>query len=254
MTNIIKQAIQGSLAQFGYKLTRTATAGDPFAVQRQLIQAQSAVVFDVGAHVGAITDTYRRLFPQASIHAFEPFPEAFAALRDNVGGHPKTRCHQLALSDSVGTTAFNSNANWATNSLLATDTRGASFWGDGVLETRSTVEVKTTTVDAFCSEQRIGHVDILKLDVQGAEFNVLCGAKETLAQRQISLIYAEVILCATYQGQHELHEYLGFLKTYGYQFLDMFQPVRRHGQIIQADLVFVSPDLLGKLSSLWPNQ
>ena len=107
-----------------------------------------------------------------------------------------------------------------------------------MLDTTSQIEVRTTTIDTFCTETRISNIDILKMDVQGAEFSVLEGAHDMLASQKISLIYTELIMCPTYKGQHSLHEYLSFLASFGYDFLDFFNPVRNHNQLIQADVLF----------------
>ena len=51
----------------------------------------------------------------------------------------------------------------------------------GVPETVSSVEVKVTTVDAYCAEQGIGTVFVMKIDVQGFELKVLKGAGAVLS-------------------------------------------------------------------------
>ena len=76
--------------------------------------------------------------------------------------------------------------------------------------------------------------------MQGAEFNVLTGARRTLEDQKVDLIYTELILCPTYQGQHEFHEYLRFLGSVGYTLLDLYNPERNGRQLIQADIVFLS--------------
>ncbi len=121
-----------------------------------------------------------------------------------------------------------------------TDERGASFWGEGLLDTKSQIEVNTTAIDAFCTESGISHIDILKMDVQGAEYSVLEGARDLLANQGISLIYMELMLCPTYQGQRKFHEYLSFLDSFGYDLLDLVNQSRRHNQLIVADAVFLS--------------
>jgi hypothetical protein len=83
----------------------------------------------------------------------------------------------------------------------------------------------------------------LKLDVQGAEFQVLTGARQSLERQRIRLVYMELILCPTYQGQHELHDYLRFLGSLGYELLDLFNPERNGRQLIQADGIFLSSSL-----------
>ena len=117
---------------------------------------------------------------------------------------------------------------------------GASFWGEGKLDTMSQIEVNTTTIDIFCREAGISAGDILKMDVQGGEFSVLLGAKDLLSTQGVSLIYTELIMCPTYKEQHKLYEYLSLLDSFGYDFLDFFNPVWRHKQLIQADMVFLS--------------
>jgi FkbM family methyltransferase len=213
---------------------------DAFAVQNKLVQVNKPVIFDIGAHTGKVAKIYRKRFPLASIHCFEPFTQSFQSLVKSVKDDPHTFCHQLALCDRQGKANLNANLSSATNSLLATDDRGAAFWGDGLLDTTAQLQVDTTTVDAFCLDRSIPHIDILKMDVQGAEFLVLMGAEAMLKEQKISLIYTELLMCPTYKEQRSLHEYLGFLDACGYKLLDFYNPVRRHHQLIQADVIFLS--------------
>lgn len=129
-----------------------------------------------------------------------------------VRGEARTSCHQLAISDSEASIALNANASPATNSLLPVDGRAAQFWGGGVLESVCEVPIHTTTIDEFCRSRDLDRIDILKLDVQGGEFAALKGAGRMLAEQRISLIYMELILVPTYDGQRVLREYLELLE------------------------------------------
>lgn len=237
----MRRTINKCLQLFGYELQRSSRyRADPFALQREMLEIDQAVIVDVGAHVGSVARTYRQLFPSAVIHCFEPFPDSFSKLQRCASGDSRMICHPLAVSDRGGIAKLHANASSATNSLLPTDDRGSLYWGAGLLDTTAECEVRTTTIDDFVREQGLRHIDILKLDVQGAEFRVLSGAKQVLAQQQVSLIYTELILCPTYRGQKPFGEYLNLLEPLGYQFLDFFNPVRRRQQLIQADIIFVS--------------
>ena len=237
----MKRAIQKILHHFGYQRSSTGESPiDTFAVRAKLMKFSEPVIFDIGAHIGGVAKIYRKWFPLASIYCFEPFQQSFQILSKSVEDDHCTFCYQIAVSEKKGTAHLNANLSSATNSLLTTDERGASFWGRGLLDTTSQFEVSTTTVDIFCLEAGISHIDILKMDVQGAEFSVLVGAKDMLTNQRISIIYTELIMCPTYKGQHKLHEYLSFLDSFGYEFLDFFNPVRRHSQLIQTDIVFLS--------------
>jgi FkbM family methyltransferase len=250
MLGVAKRAAKRVLGRFGLQVSRTTSAArDPFDLQRELVSIMDPVIFDVGAHIGAVTQRYRQLFPRAWIHCFEPFPTSFSMLLQAAENDPRIRCHQLALSSTRGVEALHANASPATNSLLATDTRGQFYWGQGLLDTRKQLQVTTNTVDSFCLEMGVEQVDILKLDVQGAEFSVLQGATRMLRRGLISLIYTEIIIAPTYAGQHKLHEYLSLFDSFGYEVLDFFNAVRSRKQLIQTEMLLVSP-LLKKQNAL----
>jgi FkbM family methyltransferase len=234
--SLLKQAMQSTLGQFGLQLVKT---NDSFAMQARLTTMAEPVIFDIGAADGGVAKVYRELFPQAYIHCFEPFPQAFDGLKVQLGDAPRTFCVGQAVSSSVGTAGLNANASSATNSLLPTDARSAEYWGDGILNTTTQVQVPTTTVDHYCSEANVARIDILKIDVQGGEWEVLQGAKGMLQGQRVGLIYTELIVCPTYVGQHPLHEYLAFFDAAGYRLVDFYSPVRRNGHLLQADAIFI---------------
>jgi FkbM family methyltransferase len=212
--------------------------GRAYEVQAALVNSSNPVIFDVGAHVGAVATAYRRIFPDALIHCFEPFPESFAKLSQSTEGEPRTSCHRLAVSATNGESILNANASSATNSLLPVDERASGFWEHGVLEHREGITVRSTTLDAFCEAQGINFVDILKLDVQGGEYAVLEGAGKLLSQQRIGLVYMEVILVPTYRGQRSLREYLDVFDANGYWLHDFYNPVRSKSRLLQVDLIF----------------
>ena len=53
---------------------------DAFTLQGKLIKVREPIILDIGAHVGEVARIYRGMFPLASIHCFEPFPESFQLL------------------------------------------------------------------------------------------------------------------------------------------------------------------------------
>jgi FkbM family methyltransferase len=164
------------------------------------------VIFDVGANVGQTAKTYRRLFPQADIWSFEPFPNSYESLRRSISDsdqrfHPEP----LALSDRVASASLNIGAVSYTNSMLRRET-----------DTGQSIEIETDTLDHFCSERDISHIDILKVDVEGAEDRVFKGARGLFARRAIRSVFVEVYFRPVYDGmplfwdlQAQLN-YLGF--------------------------------------------
>jgi FkbM family methyltransferase len=238
MKTLLKLAI-GKLG-FEKKHSRRKGRLDPFIAMRRLVTKQKPVIFDVGANTGQTAIRYRSLFPKAVIHCFEPFPASFDLLSASLAGDTLVELHRVALSDKSGSSKLNVNRSKATNSLLSSDQRASHYWGNDVLDKEDEIEVVTETVDNFCKQQNIEHVDIVKLDVQGAEYAVLSGAQEMLKRQSIDIVYMEMITAPTYVGQRKLHEYLAFFESQNYELFDFYNSVRKDGRLIQSDNIMVS--------------
>ena len=238
MLHLAKNVANRTLNPLGIEI-RKAEKRDVFSIQKQLVKSPNPIIFDVGASVGGVSAKYRQLFPSATIHAFEPFPASLEVLRKRFLGDSAVTIADFAVYDAVGTIGLNINENSATNSLLETDSRAVSNWGDVGLRFKSAVQVSTTTLDAYCSSHSIEKIDLLKLDIQGAELKALRGAYRLLNVQRVGAIYMEMIFAATYVGQPNFHEYLKYLADLGYVMLDLFNPVRQGLRLIQADILFV---------------
>lgn len=225
---------------------------DPYVVTRELVGEAASMIFDVGAHVGLATRRYRELFPAATIHCFEPFPESFASLERNVAGLGPVELHPVALAASEGEASFSVNRNSATNSLLASDQRGEVYWRGDTPTTRTSLSVTTRTLDGFARERAIDRIDVLKMDVQGAEYDVLAGADELLARQAIRLVYMELITAPTYVGQHRIRDYLERFDAVGYELFDLYNLGHSHGRLLQTDVIFVSPETLASYEQRLP--
>jgi FkbM family methyltransferase len=236
MRKLIKRVVNGALMPLGLEVCRIGE--DPLFAQTSLIKEKAPTIFDVGAAGGEMIDRYRGAFPRATIHAFEPFPESFRLLVSRYGADKLVKLNEAAVIDAEGQMTMNANALPATNSLLSTDPRGDGLWGDRLLETHSTVQVPTITLDGYCRSNGIDSIDILKLDVQGSELKALHGARSMLEGGRVKLIYMEVILAPSYIGQPNFEDYLGFFRGLGYTMLNMYNFFRRDIRLIQIDAIF----------------
>jgi FkbM family methyltransferase len=242
MSKLIRRTVRKLLA--GTRWARERRRQDPFLVTQQLVTNQEPVIFDVGAHVGETAARYRALFPRAVIHSFEPFPPSYERLRTGFSGDPRVVAHNLAVGAATGTAKLRVNRASVTNSLLDSDRRGDDYWGANLLDTEREIDVQTVTLDDFCRTQRIEHVDVLKIDVQGAEYAVLEGARGLLERHAVDLIYLEILMAPSYVGQREYHYYLTSLAALGYPLFDLFNLGRRDGRLIQSDGIFLARGFL----------
>lgn len=144
------------------------------------------VVFDGGANIGDYVDKVLKTRPRAQIYAFEPAADSFKALaaRFPSGVH----LHEAALSDNDGEATLYSDEPMSESASIFPQQRWhwtvpAEFEPQG--------SVRTLTVDRVCAENAIERIDLLKLDVEGAEIAALRGAPQMLAEHRIGLIQFE---------------------------------------------------------------
>jgi FkbM family methyltransferase len=119
------------------------------------------VIVDIGSHIGTSIVFFRLHHPEARIYGFEPDPRSFATLRANVGELPGVTIDQRAVSGASGAATFYSSENSLASSLM-TDA-GA----------RRAVAVDTVSLDDLMDDLGLDRIDLLKLDVEGAEYEVL---------------------------------------------------------------------------------
>jgi FkbM family methyltransferase len=118
-------------------------------------------IVDLGSHIGTSIVFFRLRHPSARIHGFEPDPRTFARLEANVGAIAGVTIDGRAASGHGGRTTFHSAANSLASSLVA---------GAGP---RRDVTVACVTLDEIFAELGLDRIDLLKLDVEGAEYDVL---------------------------------------------------------------------------------
>ena len=130
-----------------------------------------SVCFDVGANCGVVSILMACASPNVHVHAFEPLPLNVNLVRTNsVLNSVDIEVNCVAVADRQGHMSFSEAEDGAYSSLHATGRRPE----------RRKIEVDVTTLDQYCSERRVDRVDVLKIDVEGAEELVLIGGRATL--------------------------------------------------------------------------
>ena len=236
----MKKAIQKLALRCGYRISRSTHAEDAFAAMQSLLMGiKEPIIFDVGAHHGHISRAFRELFPTSTLYAFEPFEESFEQLKANTASDPKIHPFNFGLSDREGTQSFHSNPSSATNSLLSTDELGPQTWRSGLLETQKIVQAHFKTIDSVVETLRIPRIDILKLDVQGAEHLIIKGASTTCGRGIVHLIYSEIITQPTYKNQKRFDEALASFYNNGFDLYGIYNmSLTTEGRLRQVDTIF----------------
>jgi FkbM family methyltransferase len=145
------------------------------------------VVFDVGANVGAYAEMVLRIRPHAHVFCFEPSQAAYRELVGRLAGRGVAYNHGLG-SREESVTLYAPEPG----SMLASPHRRRH--PNAVWEPVETVRLRP--LDIVHGELGIGHIDLLKLDVEGHELSVLQGSRQLLDAGRVGAIQFEFGGCA----------------------------------------------------------
>jgi FkbM family methyltransferase len=175
----VKRRIEGEAIRFPARWCRWYPADyEPgtFAFLRTHC-GRGDTVIDVGAHLGLFTVVMARsVGPSGRVFSFEPTPQTLGVLRETVrinGCGEVVEVRGEAVSKTSGTATFFDTGDEVpnANSLVHTE------------RSRDGLEIKTVSLDDFVEEHHLT-VRCLKADVEGAEFDLLLGARKTLVNHR----------------------------------------------------------------------
>ena len=158
--------------------------------QKGLSVEEARCVIDIGANVGIFTMAVKLKAPEATVHAFEPIPETFHVLEQNVHllGCPDVHLYNVAVGaqdqiEQTFTFYVNMPGNSTSMPALKEEQRPTleQIFGKEALDFASQSETRTVqvrTLSSIIREQGISSVDFLKIDVEGSEISVLDGINE----------------------------------------------------------------------------
>lgn len=158
------------------------------------LDLRRAFVVDLGANEGDFSDAVLGLAPEARILAVEPGPEPSQRLERRLGSRPNVEIRAVAVAGQTGTATFRLTAHDHNASLLEPRIESEEAIG-GDWEVVREIEVPTVTLDELVGEES---TDVLKLDVQGAELEVIRGGQRALARTRAVLL--EMNLFSQYEG------------------------------------------------------
>jgi len=171
------------------------------------------VFFDVGAFFGYYSLLVCRLSRgRATAHAFEAFAPNYELLLEHkrLNGFANLHAHRAAVSDRCGEIRFQAPRP------------EASQGGGWIVERPEQVEVPeavrtvpAVSLDAFCAEHGIAKVDFIKVDTEGAEWNVLSGAADTIRKSRPAMMI-EVNPGSLARHGRRPDELLRLLRDFGY--------------------------------------
>lgn len=191
------------------------------------------VVYDVGAHKGRWTKWNKKILNKSEFILFEA-NEIHAKKLEKL----KSRFFIQVLASEDKEVKFYRKGGTG-DSLYLENTDHYDGRAELVLAKR---------LDTLINENKLPSADYIKLDVQGAELDILRGATDTL--KHCSLVYMECPIIEYNIGSPKLNEYLIFMEQLGFRPLKIFEQHVHSGILIQIDIMFISTEAYNLISGV----
>jgi FkbM family methyltransferase len=150
------------------------------------------------------------------VHAFEPCGQAFERLEAvcRAASLRNVRLNRLALAEEEGPLSLHvydeDHMSWNTRAVRPLKDYGIDVKPPAV------EEVPATTLDLYCERNGVAEIDLLKVDVEGAEFQVLVGARRMLNERRVRCVTFEFGQ-TTFDMGNSPERIEAYLRTNGYE-------------------------------------
>lgn len=174
------------------------------------------VFFDLGANLGQYTLlAAQRVGSDRHVHSFEPSSRMFSELKFNVALNGLSNVcilNNVAVSDEEGTAKL---AKYEPGGEVY-GSLGSQDWPSNKSIT-DYEEVRTITLDSYIKEHNIEYVDLIKIDIEGAELLSLRGAHQLLDHSNAPTIVLEMADVNTNGFGYKALDIWDYLESFGYR-------------------------------------
>lgn len=204
------------------------------ALMRRVVAAgiKIDIVFDVGANKGRWTRQHKRLLPNARFFMFEANTKHENKLKNT--GEP----YFFGVLSADGMPADFYRIDGTGDSLYMEKTE---YYGPD-----SKVRVETKRLEQLCKDEKIPKPDFIKLDVQGAELDILKGSGDLL--QSCSLVLMECPIVDYNEGAPSLDQYFDFMSESHFSPIAITEQHTRNQLMLQVDILFIRKDLFSRLA------
>jgi FkbM family methyltransferase len=210
--------------------------GVPYALGKYLAHLSNLTLIDVGASRGDFIRSVDQMCGVAHGVLVELQPERARELRSEFR-EPRFDVLECALSNRPGQLEVEINHDDLTTSILPTK-RDLPEVAAIDVRSKGTIVCESLTLDMVADRVGMRNLDLLKLDVQGAEHLVIEGGTNTLSRTK--MIWTELSFVSLYDGSCLYSDIVSILQRMGFALFEL-TPVFRgpRGELLQSDALFM---------------
>ncbi len=216
----------------------------PLEVLQWLPKGKPIAFFDIGANIGHFTQSICGEYQVKKAFLVEPVAKLIPTLENIFPDREKFKILNVAIADTVGETEFFINEEFdSVSSLLKINNESDELKSLNILKPTST-KVKTLTMDHIVKEYQLDNIDLLKIDVQGAEHLVLKGASEALKITKV--VYTEFSFKPLYEGSSTFFDLYKIMYDSDFVLASINSGYTSStGELLQGDALFINKSLVG---------
>jgi FkbM family methyltransferase len=245
--NLIKRLIPNHIKQKGknflYDLLKIpyANSGMPLEILKWLPVSEPINFLDIGANVGQFSEIICQEYNINKGILVEPLLNMIEVLEAKFPDKEKFTIVNAAIADVNAETDFYVNPEFdSVSSLLRVRNNNDELKSLSIKEPILT-KIKTLTLDSMINENYLNSIDLIKIDVQGAEHLVLKGGVETL--KRTKLVYTEFSFKPLYEQSSTFYDLYNFLSEHNFMLTNInpgyTSPI---GELLQGDALFINKD------------
>ncbi len=212
------------LHRFNYKLIKQENFFEKKKkIFKSLINLNSPLIIDIGAHKGETILEMKKIFPSSQIHSFEPDPQTFSLLKKNTKKIKNIFLNNSAISNkNSNKLKFYRHEFSKLNSFKKINIKGdvikqyLSFHKNKNKNKiyNKPIYVKSLKLDSYCKKSDIKKIDILKIDVQSSEKECLRGSLKIL--KNTNVIYTEINFHDMYETSYNFYDLESIIVPMGF--------------------------------------
>lgn len=205
---------------------------------KYLPRNKSINIIDIGAHAGSFVENIEKYYHIKKAILVEPIKELANDLQKKFN-KKEYAVFQNAVSDNNGESLSFQINEFAETSSLFEFNKAMKELENVNIQLNRVETVTTRTLDSIVNETALQEIDLIKIDVQGAEHLVLKGANNTL--KIAAFLWVEVSFKPLYNGSSTFKDIYEIMDNNGFKLLEI-SPGHRSpiDELLQADALFVN--------------